>query len=46
VNDEHRDCRDEAAENKAWPVLREERMAERLEKRDVRLAELKEALGV
>jgi hypothetical protein len=46
VNDEHREVRGDAAENEAWRVLREERKAERQEGREVRLAELKETLGV
>jgi hypothetical protein len=46
VNGDHREVRGDAAENEARRVLREERKAERREKRDVRLAKLKETLGV
>jgi hypothetical protein len=46
VNDEHREVRGDVAENEARRVLREERKAERQEERGVRLAELRETLGL
>jgi hypothetical protein len=46
VNDEHREVRGDVAENEARRVLREERKAERQEKRNVRLAEVRETLGL